>query len=167
MATSKQITQVLPLSPAARTEMNKLAYAGGDGWWRVEATSIPSFVPATMKPKLDGGVVVISGSAPGVRYAMFAADRVDAPVSKIDIQPFAVAFFPDGTESGLIIVHHGGTISRSVELPQDYQKVVSSSGANSYFYSRPPEGKTSGSLSELGEGYKAAFDDLVTYLKSP
>jgi hypothetical protein len=160
-------TQFLSLTSSHRDECERVSQASGSGWWRVNKGEIPSFVPATMRPKLDGGVWVVSGSSSGVTYLMFGAERVDKPADSLDIQPFGIAVFSSGASAGMALIHHGGWLDRSVRLPQDFGAVASSCSTGSYFFSRPPEGKTSGSLHELGPGHKAAFERILSNLSRP
>jgi hypothetical protein len=141
-----------------------MATASGSCWWRVGRNELPSFVPPTMRPKLDGGVIVVSGSAAGTCYVMFGAERADFPANEVDLQAFAVAVYPDGQTSGLAMVHHGGTVSRSICLPSDYQAIVSSSAPNGYYYENPPEKRLSGSLESLSVRQRSAFEHIVAYV---
>ena len=158
---AKEWTQVLLLSSGHRDECEQVSQASGSGWWRVNKGNIPSFVPPTMRPKLDGGVWVASGSSSGVTYLMFGAERVDIPEDAVDIQPFGVAVFPSGASTGMALIHHGGWPDRTVQLPDDFGTVTDSCATGSYFFSQPPEGKTSGSLDELSVGQRNAFDRIV------
>lgn len=117
-----------------------------------------------MQPKLDGGVWVVSGSSSGVTYLMFGAERIDKPADSLDIQPFGVAVFSSGASTGMALVHHGGWLDPSVRLPADFAQIASSCSTGSHFFSRPPEGKTSGSVDELGPGQKGAFDHILRTL---
>lgn len=164
---AKEWTQFLSLSSAHREECEHISRASGSGWWRVNKGQIPSFVPATMQPKLDGGVWVVSGSSSGVTYLMFGAERVDRPADARDIQPFGIAVFPSGASTGMALIHHGGWIDRSVRLPDGFGSLASSCSTGSYFFARPPEGKSSGSLEDLGPGHKAAFQRILSSLSRP
>jgi hypothetical protein len=161
---TKQWTQFLSLSSSHRDECEQVSRASGSGWWRVNKGEIPSFVPPTMRPKLDGGVWVASGSSSGVTYLMFGAERVDVPAGSLDIQPFGMVVFSSGASTGMALIHHGGWMDRSVPLPPDFTAVASSCSTGSYFFARPPDGKTSGSLDELGPGQKAAFEHILRSL---
>lgn len=164
---AKEWTQILSLSSSHREECEHVSRASGSGWWRVNKGDIPSFVPPTLRPKLDGGVWVASGSSSGVTYLMFGAERVDLPANSLDIQPFGVAVFPSGASTGMALIHHGGSFDRTVQLPGDFRTIASSCSTGSYFFSQPPEGKTSGSLDDLGAGHKAAFQSILSSLAHP
>ena len=159
-------TQILSISSAQRQEFEHLSRASSSGWWRIGKDEIPSFVPATMRPKIDGGVVVLSGSSSGNTIVMFGADRIDRPVDKSDIHPFAMAVLPNGATGGMAIIHHGGWIERSRTLPDDFWAVANSCQTASYFFARPPEGVTSGTLDQLDTGYRLAFDRVVAALSN-
>ena len=161
----REWTQILSLSSDDRAECERLSRVSGSGWWRIQKDEIPAFVPLGMRPKLDGGVMVVSASTSGVTYLMFGAERVDPP-AELDIQPFGVAVFSSGASSGMALVHHGGWLERTTPLPGDFSSVASSCSTGSYFFARPPEGKTSGSLDELGTGHKLAFERILTALSS-
>ncbi|MFI5168085.1 MAG: hypothetical protein ACHQQS_15870, partial [Thermoanaerobaculales bacterium] len=160
-------TQILSITTEQREEWVALSRASGSGWWRIQKGDYPSFVPATMRAKLDGGVMVVSGSTSGTTYVMFGAERVDPPVSKLDIQPFGIVMFSSGAAPGMAVIHHGGWPQRSTPLPADFFSVASSCSTGSYFFARPPEGKTSGTLDELGPGHKGAFEKIVRALTQP
>jgi len=159
----KEWTQNLPLSSDHRRECESLSGVSKSGWWRIQKGAIPSFVPQGMRQKLDGGVIVVSGSPSGVTYLMFSAERVDPP-DDLDIQPFGVAVFSSGASTGMALIHHGGWLDRTTPLPDDFVSVTRSCSTGSYFFARPPEGKTSGSLDELGMGHKLAFERIVSTL---
>ncbi len=108
-----------------------------------------------------------SGSSSGVTYLMFGAERVDLPANSLDIQPFGVSVFSSGASTGMALIHHGGWVDRSIQLPDDFRAIASSCSSGSYFFSRPPEGKTNGSLDELSAGHKAAFERIVSSLSPP
>jgi hypothetical protein len=97
---------------------------------------------------------------------MFGAERVDLPADAVDIQPFGIAVFSSGASTGMALIHHGGWPQRTTPLPSDFGTVASACSTGSYFFARPPEGQTSGSLSELGPGQKAAFDRILRSLTS-
>ena len=80
--------QFIDLTESQRSECEQISAASGSGWWRVDQNRMPSFVPDGLKPKLDGGVMVLSGSASGATYLMYGAERIDTPVAQVDIQPF-------------------------------------------------------------------------------
>lgn len=159
----KERAQILRLSSDHRRECETLSEVSGSGWWRIQKGDLPSFVPQTMRPKLDGGVMVVSGSPSGVTYLMFSAERVDPP-NELDIQPFGVAVFSSGASTGIALIHHGDWPKRTTPLPDDFWNVARSCSTGSYFFARPPEGKTRGSLDELGPGHKGAFDRIVLTL---
>jgi hypothetical protein len=115
-----------------------------------------------MRPKLDGGLIVVSGSSSGTTCVAFSAERIDK--GNLDIQPFGVFVFPSGASTGMALVHHGGWLNRTTPLPADFNQIASTCSTGSYFFSRPPEGKTSGTLDELSDGHRAAFDRVVNYL---
>ncbi len=140
---AKERTQILSLSSDQRSECEELSSAPGSDWWRIQKGDIPSFIPESMRPKLDGGVMVVSGSSSGTTYLMFGAERVDPP--NVDIHPFGVAVFPSGASTGVAVVHHGGWVKRTTPLPPDFTDIASSCSTGSYVFSCPPEGKTSGS----------------------
>ena len=156
--------QPLPLSTEQRQEWETLSSASGSGWWRVNRGDIPSFVPATMRPKLDGGLIVVSGSSSGMTCVVFSAERVDR--GNLDILPFGVFVFPSGATAPMALLHHGGWIGRTTPLPADFNSIASSCSTGSYFFARPPEGKTSGSLEELADGHRQAFERVVDYLNA-
>lgn len=162
---AKERTQILSLSSDQRSECEELSKASGSGWWRIQKGDIPSFVPEGMRPKLDGGVMILSGSSSGTTYLMFGAERVDAP--DVDIHPFGVVVFPSGASTGMAVVHHGGWVERTTPLPSDFTDIASSCSTGSYFFSRPPERKTSGSLDELGQGQRGAFESIMSSLSAP
>ena len=66
----------------------------------------------------------------------------------------------------MAVIHHGGWPERSTPIPTDYFDVVESCQTGSYFFARPPEGKTSGSLDELSHGQRGAFEVVVRALKA-
>jgi hypothetical protein len=164
---AEEWTQRLSLSSSHRDECERVSRASGSGWWRVSKSDIPSFVPSGMRAKLDGGLWVVSGSSSGVTYMMFGAERVDLPADSLDIQPFGMAVYSSGASGGMALIHHGGWISRSAALPTDFGSIASSCSSGSYFFSRPPEGKTSGTLDELSPGHKVAFDRILAALTPP
>jgi len=157
---TKEWTQVLPLNPDQRKECERLAEVKGSGWWRIQKDEIPSFVPEGMRPKLDGGVIVVLGSSSGVTHLMYGAERVDRRAGELDIQPFGIVVFSSGASTGMALIHHGGWLGRTTPLPNDFWSVASSCSTGSYFFASPPEGKTSGSLDELGIGHKLALEEL-------
>ena len=157
---AKERTQRLPLSPEKRKECERLAEVKGSGWWRIQKDEIPSFVPEGMRSKLDGGVMVMLGSSSGVTQLMYGAERVDKPAGELDIQPFGMTVFSSGASTGMALIHHGDWIDRTTPLPPDFWRVASSCSTASYFFANPPEGKTSGSLDELGPGHKYAFEKI-------
>ncbi len=159
---TQERTQILSVSSGQRAEFEELSHFSGSGWWRIGKDDIPSFVPAGMGPKLDGGVMVLSGSASGVTIVMFGADRIDKPVDKLDIHPFGMAVFPSGSSDGMAIIHHGGWMDRSKPLPDDFWSVANSCNTASYFFANPPEGATSGTLDQLGTGYRLAFERIAS-----
>ena len=160
---TKEWRQILSLSSDHRMECERLSGVSGSGWWRIQKGDIPSFVPQGMRPKLDGGVMVVSARSSGVTYLMFGAERVDPP-DELDIQPFGVAVFSSGASTGMALIHHGGWLDRTTRLPNDFWSVASSCSTGSYFFARPPEGKRSGSLDELGTGHRLAFERIVVAL---
>jgi hypothetical protein len=160
---AKEWTQILPLSSDHRRECELLSGVSRSGWWRIQKGDIPSFVPQGMRDKLDGGVMVVSGSSSGVTYLMFAGERVDPP-AELDIQPFGVAVFSSGASTGMALIHHGGWLDRTTPLPEGFWSVARSCSTGSYFFARAPEGKTSGSLDELGTGHKLAFKRILAAL---
>ena len=159
---TQERTQILSISSGERAAFEALSRASGSGWWRVGKADIPPFVPATMVPKLDGGVIVLSGSASGTTIVMFGADRIDQPVDMRDIHPFGMGVFPSGSSDGMAIIHHGGWLERSKPLPDDFWKIANSCNTASYFFSNPPEGATSGTLDQLGTGYRLAFEKIAS-----
>ena len=122
---------------------------------------IPSFVPAGLHSKLDGGVFIVSGSSSGMTFLMYGGERVDYPDNAVDIQPFGAVVTPSGAGPTMAVIHHGGWPERSIDLPADYVQVMSGCSAGNYFFARPPEGKTSGSLDELSDGQRFAFERIV------
>lgn len=156
--------QFLELTEAHKAECMRMSVASGSGWWRMGKSDIPSFIPEGLRPKLDGGVMVLSGSASGTTYLMYGAERVDAPADSIDIQPFGIAVFPAGAGPYMAVVHHGGWPDRSVPVPSDYWNVMSSCATGSYFQAHPPEGKTNGTLDELSHAQRGAFEIIFTAL---
>jgi hypothetical protein len=93
---------------------------------------------------------------------MFGAERVDPP--ELDIHPMGIAVYSSGASTGMIIIHHGRWVGRTTTLPADFWNVVPACSTGSYFFARPPEGKTAGSLDELGPGQKFAFQRIVAAL---
>ena len=110
--------------------------------------------------------MVLSGSSSGATIVMFGADRIDAPVDKLDIHPFGMIVLPAGAVGGMAIIHHGGWIDRSKPLPDEYWQVAKSCNTGSYFFANPPEGVTSGTLNQLGTGYRLAFEKVAAALSS-
>ena len=156
--------QPLSLSTDQRQEWERLSSVSGSGWWRANRGDIPSFVPPTMRPKVDGGLIVVSGSSSGMTCVVFSAERVDK--GNLDIQPFGVFVFPSGALDPMALLHHGGWVGRTTPLPADFYSIASACSTGSYFFARPPEGKTSGTLEELADGHRQAFVRVVDYLKA-
>jgi hypothetical protein len=116
-----------------------------------------------MRQKLDDGVMLASGSPSGVTYLMFCAERVDPP-DDLDIQPFGIAVFSSGASIGMALILHGGWPDRTTPLPNDFRSIACSSSTRSFFFAKPPEGKTIGSLDELRLGHKLALVRIVAIL---
>ena len=162
---AKNQIQFIELTKDQRAECERLSRASASGWWRMSKEEmIPSFVPAGLHPKLDGGVFILSGSASGSTFLMYGAERIDYPDNAVDIQPFGAIVSPSGASPTMAVIHHGGWPERSIELPPDYVEVMSGRSAGNYFFARPPEGKISGSLDDLSDGQRFAFERIVKAL---
>jgi hypothetical protein len=130
----------------------------------VSRESLPSFLPAALREKLDSAVLIVSPSVRGTTTLVCNASRIDFGDRAIDQEPFAVVVYPEGTSSGGVFVHHGEWLGRTSPPSAEFWQQVQGSGVGNYFLAHPPEGVTGGPLTSLPIGQKRAFDAVVARL---
>ena len=84
----------------------------------------------------------------------------------MDEEPFAVIVNSTGAHHSGMFLHHGNWPNRTQKAPQAFWDHVKESGVGNYFLTNPPSGASSGTLENLPHGQQAAFDSIVSRLRS-
>ncbi len=140
-------------------------YASCPGWQILSQDSIPSVFPEGFRQKLDSAVVIGAPTSSGGTYVVFNAKRVDEKARMIDDEPFAVIVNSTGPDVSGMFLHHGDWETRTQPGPTEFWEQVDESGVGNYMFTNPPSGQSSGDLSDLPAGDRAAFDSAVRHLR--
>jgi hypothetical protein len=133
------------------------------GWRIVPTKELTPVLPPRLVPKLDSVMVIAEPTSTGGVYLMLNTFRVDG--EEIDQQPFGVIVSSTGASSSGVWVNHGRWEERTVDLPDDFLDVIGNSTIGSYYYANPPFGLLEGSLGQLSDGHREAFEQVTGLLR--
>jgi hypothetical protein len=135
------------------------------GWRVVPQYELPSVFPENFRRKIDSALMISTPTSTGGTYLAYSANRVDCRARAIDIEPFGLIVHSTGVGSIGVFLHHGQWVERSAPLPPGFWDEVARSGVGEYFQTRPPEGRSQGTLEELPRGHSGAFAAVVRELR--
>ena len=128
--------------------------------------SIPTVFPVDFREKLDSGVMIAAPTSSGGTYVVFNALRVDPRDRAVDQEPFAIIVHSTGAAASGMFLHHGDWEGRTEHPSREFWSQVDDSGIGNFFLANPPSGLSSGTLDQLSDGHREAFESAISYLRS-
>src|SRR5262245_40614199 len=129
----------------------------GSGQMRPFVTSeLPGWFPSGLTGKVDGGVMVNTGS-------LFMVNLYRLDGTAIDQQPLGFVYMSGAALASGGFIQDGDWIGRTKPLPAEAQKLIAASGVghNQFFSGHP---KVAGPISTLPPSDRAALAKLEGYL---
>jgi hypothetical protein len=136
------------------------------GWRLVTPEALPSAIPYSLREKIGVALMIGTPTSTGGTYLVFSAHRVDYRARAIDIEPFGAIVHSTGPGPSGVFVHHGSWADRTRAAPAGFWEEIKRSGVDNYFLANPPNGLTSGTLAQLPNGDRGAFDAIVRQIRS-
>ena len=136
------------------TELAK-RIGSGDGFAVIGPSDIPSFIPYSFLKKVDSAVQIISGNV-----IMFNFRRVD--YNCVDQHPFGAVIASGNRAISSSFLDHGDWENRTSPISEGFLNHISASGIGGYFLKNPPDGRQSGTLSDLPKGDLDAFNQFLS-----
>jgi len=136
------------------------------GWKRLSQESLPSILPSDLRKKVDTAVMIAAPTSTGGTYLVYNNLRVDHKAGAIDQHPFALIVHSTGPSASGMLIHHGKWKERTTNPPKAFWDHVNESGVGNYFYTNPPSGLSSGTLDQLPENHREAFEHIITRIRS-
>lgn len=152
------------LAAEQQAELNSFL-SRGDGFFLVRHQDLPSVVTASLRPKWDSAMAIVSGSNTSNGALVVIGHRIDDKAGMMDQHPFAVAVSSSNAGASGVFVDHMSSTSRSIALPSGFTAAFASSGMSNYYYGNPPFAVSSGSLEQLPEPAKEALGIVVKLIR--
>jgi hypothetical protein len=156
--------QAFPLSPSQAAELEPAARAG-DGFEVIGPNDFPTFVPTDLKVQFDSATRIVSGSATGHPTVLYNFRRIDK--GSVDEHPFGVLLISGSIAVSSSFLEHGSWANRTTPITSQHAADISGSGIGNYFLSHPVGGLPSGSLAQLSQSDRAAFDQFIGSVFAP
>ena len=156
-------TSWLDLTSTQQAEID--AVARTNGWRIVGHGDLPTVLPVSFREKIDSAVVIASGTTSGVTYLVYDNLRVDVNDDAIDHDPFGIVVYSTGASPRGMLLHHGDWDGRTEQPPDSFWDYVRDSGIGDYFYTNPPSGQSTGTLENLPNGHRGAFEAVVERIR--
>ena len=134
----------------------------GDGFEVVGPDQFPTFTPPSFRDKCDSATRIVSGSGGDCAVVVYNFRRLDK--SSVDEDPFAYLIVSGSQIVSGSFLGHGSWPGRTTPVSPGLAAHISGSGLGGYFLANPPDGKLSGSLSELTGSNASAFQELMSHL---
>jgi len=158
-------TSFIPLTPEQQREVEGLSQS--PGWRALPQSELPTFLPASLRARLDSAVVISSSTVlSGRTYVVCNGLRVDRRADAIDHEPFVISVLSSDASTGGMFVHHGDWNGRTEQAPAEFWESVERSGVGDYFFANPPSGRTFGELADLDAPHKRAFYRAIELLRA-
>jgi hypothetical protein len=136
------------------------------GWKIIQQNDLPSVLPSDFRKKIDSAVMITAPTSTGGTYLVYNNLRVEQKEKAIDQHPFAIIVHSTGPSPSGILIHHGKWEGRTTKAPEVFWNYVNESGVGNYFYTNPPNGLSSGTLDELPDGHRDAFEKIINRIRS-
>lgn len=136
------------------------------GWSLISRNELEGILPERYVSKVDSVIGLSAPTSTGGTCLMFTNLRVDTGAHVIDQDPLGFFLSSSGVSSTGALVHHGDWDDRSREASTTLWREVEESGIGGYFATSPPEGRRSGSLTELPKCVGGALERVLVTLRS-